>query len=70
MYFPLFVGVPCLYLSLFCFALFCGHFSFAIILKRKRKLVPLQMSCYSKCCIMALPHGAMGWSAVCGCGIS
>ena len=39
MYFPLFVGVLCL--SLFCYALFCVHSSFAIILKRKRKLVAL-----------------------------
>ena len=39
MYFPLFVGVLCL--SLFCCALLCVHSSFAIILKRKRKLVAL-----------------------------
>ena len=36
MYFLLFVGV--LWLSLFCYALLCVHSSFAIILKRKRKL--------------------------------
>ena len=39
MYFSLFVGVLCL--SLFCYALLCVHSSFAIILKRKRKLVAL-----------------------------
>ena len=39
MYLPLFVGVLCL--SLFCYALLCVHFSFAIILKRKRRLVAL-----------------------------
>ena len=39
MHFPLFVGVLCL--SLFCYALRCVHSSFAIILKRKRKLVAL-----------------------------
>ena len=39
MSFPLFVGVLCL--SLFCYAILCVHFSFAIILKRKRKLVAL-----------------------------
>ena len=39
MYFPLFVEVLCL--SLFCYALLCVHSSFAIILKRKRKLVDL-----------------------------
>ena len=36
MYFPLFVEVLCL--SLLCYALLCVHSSFAIILKRKRKL--------------------------------
>ena len=39
MYFPLFVGVLCL--SLFYVALLCVHSSFAIISKRKRKLVGL-----------------------------
>ena len=39
MYLPLIVGA--LYLSLFCYALRCVHSSFAIILKRKRKLVAL-----------------------------
>ena len=37
MHFSLFVRVLCL--SLFCYALHCAHSSFAIILKRKRKLV-------------------------------
>ena len=27
------------------------------------------MSCDSQCSV-ALPHGAVGWSAVCDCGIS
>ena len=44
MYFPLFVGVLCL--SLFCYALLCVHSSFAIILKRKRKLVALLFLSY------------------------
>ena len=44
MYFPLFVGVLCL--SLFCYALLCVHSSFAIILKRKRKLVALLLLSY------------------------
>ena len=34
-----------------------GRFSFIV----------LQMSCK---CSVALPHGAMGWSTVCGCGIT
>ena len=32
--------------SLFCYALLCVHFSFAIILKRKRKLVALLLLSY------------------------
>ena len=44
MYFPLFVGVLCLYL--FCYALLCVHSSFAIILKRKIKLVALLVLSY------------------------
>ena len=73
MYFPLFVGVLCL--SLFWYVLLCVLSSFAIILKRKRvragyfAFIVLRMSCYCKCSV-ALPHGAMGWSAVCDCGIS
>ena len=39
MYFPLFVRVLCL--TLFCYALLCAYSSFAIILKRKIKLVAL-----------------------------
>ena len=50
MYFPLFVGVMCL--SLFCYALLCGHSSFAIIFKRKKKLVALLLLSYS--CIVTI----------------
>ena len=32
-------------------------------------IIVLQMYCYYKCSV-ALPHGAVGWSAVCDCGIS
>ena len=28
----------------------------------------LKMLCYYKCSV-ALPHGAVGWSAICDCGI-
>ena len=38
------MGVLCL--SLFCFAFLCVHSSFAIILKRKRKLVALPLLSY------------------------
>ena len=44
MYFPLLVRVLCL--SLFCYALLCVHSSFAIILKRKRKLVAFLLLSY------------------------
>ena len=44
MYFPLFMEVLCL--SLFCYALHCVHSSFAIILKRKRKVVALLLLTY------------------------
>ena len=65
-------------MSLFCYALLCVHSSFAIILKRKRKLVALLLhvdvlsyKCilYYKCSV-AHPHGAVGWSGVRDCGIS
>ena len=44
MFFPLFVGVLCL--SWLGYALLCIHFCFAIILKRKRKLVALLLLPY------------------------
>ena len=51
-------------------ARFCVHSSFAIILKKKRKLLALLLLyCHYKCSV-ALPHSAMGWSAECDCGIS
>ena len=33
------------------------------------EIIVLQMYCYYKCSV-ALPRGAVGWSAVCNCGIS
>ena len=50
MYFPLFVGGLCL--SLFCYAFLCVHSSFAIISKRKKKLVALLLLSYR--CIVAI----------------
>ena len=44
------MGVPCL--SLFCYALPCVHSSFAIILRRKRKLVALLLLSYR--CIVTI----------------
>ena len=47
--------------------------SFAIILMTKRagcfSLIVFLVSCDCWCSVN-LPHDAMGWSAVCGCGIS
>ena len=44
------MGVLCL--SFFCYALLCVHSSFAIILKRQRKLVALVLLSYR--CIVAI----------------
>ena len=71
MYFSLFVEVLCL--SLFWYALLCVLSSFAIILKRKRELVVLLLLsylCLVLKCPVALPHGAVDWSAACDCVIS
>ena len=46
------VGVLCL--SLFCYVLLCVHSSFAIILKRKRKLVALLVLSYRRFTINVL----------------
>ena len=60
-------------LFLLCCALLSVHSCFEIILNRKRELVVafivLRTSCYCKCSV-TLPHGAVGWYAVCDCGIS
>ena len=55
--------------SMFCCALLCVLSSFAIILMGKIwfALFVFLVSCD---CYVALPHGAMGWSAVYDCGIS
>ena len=63
-----------LYSSLLCNALLNAHSSFAIILKRMRKLVAWLLLSYICIftiykCSLALPYGAMGWSAVYGSGI-
>ena len=56
--------------SMFCCALLCVHSSFAIILMGKKELVALFVFLVSHDCCVGLPHGAMGLSAVCDCGIS
>ena len=67
MYFPLFVTVLCL--SLFCYALHCVHSSLEEEKADCFAIIVLQMYCNYKCYV-AFPHGALGWSAVCDCGIS
>ena len=54
---PMFVGF-CVS-SMFCCALLCVLSSFVII----------SLVFCDCCCSVALPHGAVGWSAVCDCGI-
>ena len=65
MYFSLFVGVLCL--SLFCYALLCDHSSFAIIMNEQELL---SYRCIVTINVLWLSPCAMGWSAVCDCGIS
>ena len=67
MYLPMFVGA--LSWPLFCCALLYVLSGFAIILTRKRELVALLLLSYCKFPV-ALPRGAVSWSAVCDCGIS
>ena len=58
-------------MSLFCYAILCVYYSFAIILKRGTgcfALNVLQMSCYSTCPV-AIPKDTICWSTVCDCGI-
>ena len=61
-------------MSLICYVLLYVYSSFAIILKRKRKLIALLLLSY-RCLVtvnilVALSRGAMGWPAVCDCDIS
>ena len=69
---PLFVGALCLHL--FCYALLCVHSSFAIILKRKRKLVALVVLSNRRIdtinVMWLFLTVSLGWSAVCECSIS
>ena len=53
--------------SMFCCTLICVLSRFAITLMRKRELVVL--ICLSSLYLVALPYGAVNWSAVCDCGI-
>ena len=59
MYFPLFVRSLCL--SSICFALNCVHSSFAIILKRKRKLIALLLLSYRCLVTVSVPGLTVPW---------
>ena len=68
----MFVGVLCL-VNVLLFGTLCPS-SFAIILMGEERacwstLTVFLVYCDSQCSV-ALPHGAMGWSVVCDCGIS
>ena len=59
--------------SLFDFAVLCVHFSLNHLAEEERArfftVIVFLLSC-SYNCYISLPHGAMGWSVVCDCGIS
>ena len=61
------MGVLCW--SLFWYALLYVHSSFAVILTRKRQLVALLLLSYESLVTVNVLY-AVGWSAVCDCGIS
>ena len=58
--------------SMFCCILVCVLSRFSIILMGERKMAVLLWFVFlvSCKCYVALPHGAVGWSAVFDCGIS
>ena len=72
MYFPLFVGVLCLYLSA------RHYFVSTLFLQSSSRGSKGWLLCYNSLTdilslyifSMALPYGAVGWSAVCDCGNS
>ena len=69
------MGVLCLALVLLFSTLYPSSFAIILMGKRERDragcftLIVFLMSCGCKCSV-ALPLGAVGWSAVCDCGIS
>ena len=71
MYLQLPMGVQCW--SLFWYVFLCVLSSFEIILIKKRESLLLCFNCLSYVLLLLMvcgSHGAVGWSAVCDCGIS
>ena len=56
--------------SLFCCALLYVHSSFAIDWEERAGCFALFVFLVPRDCCVALPHVAMGLSAICDCGIS
>ena len=71
MYLPLSVEV--LFLSLFWCSCYVSFLFYNRLDEEERAgcfaFIFFLMSCYCKCSV-AFPHGAVGWSAICDCGIS
>ena len=63
-----FVLIVCFCFSYFSMTIGIIRFVGIVLLNTMRAIIVLQMYCYYKCSV-ALPHGAMDWSAVCHCGI-
>ena len=57
-----------LFVGVLCYALLCIRSSFAIILKRKRSCCFALL--FYGCPVTVNVLGAVGWFAVCDCGIS
>ena len=63
-------------MGILCLSCFVMHYFVFILVLEKEKLVALLLLSY-RCsvtlyykCSVALPRGAVGWSAACDCGIS
>ena len=63
-------------MGVLCSSCFGVHYimSFLVFLDEEERagcfaFIVFQMSCYCKCPV-PLPHDAVGWSAVCDCGIA
>ena len=69
---PLFVGGGGLcILFLFCYSVLCVRLCNHLDKEERAACLALMSSwCHVTVSVVALPHGAVGWSGVCDCGIS